>query len=263
MMRRVILSSILGVILFSTFMAENNQSYALTLSVIDDFDQPPNSFASPGGPFGPQSIFIDNISGPPDNTQREIFLEIFSPATSVTVDYNVNPSTLQAIWPDNSIQLELELEYSQVSPIKLGDVLEFQIQTIDNTSVGATIQLELEQLSLVSCTPITIPAGVGNPPIILPLDEVSCPGISLLDLEQVSNVYFLITTSGGPLAPGGQLILDSLSILALDSSSSVGGTSLPIDTTALLVSGAQSTSMWMIPVILAGIGITVFVLKRK
>jgi len=43
----------------------------------------------------------------------------------------------------------------------------------------------------------------------------------------------------------------------------VGGTFIPIDTSALLLAGVQSISMWMIPVILAGIGIGVFVIKRR
>jgi len=43
----------------------------------------------------------------------------------------------------------------------------------------------------------------------------------------------------------------------------IGGTFIPIDQTALLLAGVQSISMWMIPVILAGIGIGVFVIKRK
>jgi len=42
----------------------------------------------------------------------------------------------------------------------------------------------------------------------------------------------------------------------------VGGTSIPIDTTALLLAGVQSISMWMIP-ILAGIGIGVFMIIRR
>jgi len=45
--------------------------------------------------------------------------------------------------------------------------------------------------------------------------------------------------------------------------SPVGGTSIPIDQTALLLAGVQSVSMWMIPVVLAGIGIGVFVIKRR
>ena len=42
----------------------------------------------------------------------------------------------------------------------------------------------------------------------------------------------------------------------------VGGSLLPIDTTALLLAGAQSFS-WMIPVVLSGIGIGMFVVSRK
>jgi len=43
----------------------------------------------------------------------------------------------------------------------------------------------------------------------------------------------------------------------------IGGELLPLDTTALLLAGVQSVSMWMIPVVVAGIGIGVFVIKRR
>ena len=43
----------------------------------------------------------------------------------------------------------------------------------------------------------------------------------------------------------------------------IGGTFVPIDQSALLLAGAQSISMWMIPVVIAGIGIGVFVIKRR
>jgi len=42
----------------------------------------------------------------------------------------------------------------------------------------------------------------------------------------------------------------------------VGGQLLPIDTTALLLAGSQMTAAWMIPVIVAAIGIGI-VLARK
>ncbi len=42
----------------------------------------------------------------------------------------------------------------------------------------------------------------------------------------------------------------------------VGGTLIPLDTTSLLLAGAQSFS-WMIPVVLSGIGIGLFVVSRK
>ena len=44
--------------------------------------------------------------------------------------------------------------------------------------------------------------------------------------------------------------------------SAVGGTFVPLETTSLLVSGA-SANTWMIPVILAAIGIAVFVLRKN
>ena len=43
----------------------------------------------------------------------------------------------------------------------------------------------------------------------------------------------------------------------------VGGISIPIDNSALLLAGVQSVSMWMIPVVLAGAGIGIFVIKRR
>jgi len=43
----------------------------------------------------------------------------------------------------------------------------------------------------------------------------------------------------------------------------VGGFNVPIDTSSLLLAGVQSISMWMIPVVIAGIGIGIFVIKRR
>jgi len=43
----------------------------------------------------------------------------------------------------------------------------------------------------------------------------------------------------------------------------IGGTLIPIDTTTLLLAGVQSTSMWLIPVVAAGIAIGIFVIIRR
>ena len=43
----------------------------------------------------------------------------------------------------------------------------------------------------------------------------------------------------------------------------VGGSFVPIDQSALLLAGVQSISMWMIPVLLAGAGVGLFVIKRR
>jgi len=42
----------------------------------------------------------------------------------------------------------------------------------------------------------------------------------------------------------------------------VGGSLIPIDTTMVLVAGAQSTSAWMIPVIVAGIGFAIVIARK-
>lgn len=43
----------------------------------------------------------------------------------------------------------------------------------------------------------------------------------------------------------------------------VGGEIIPLNTTALLLAGVQSVSMWMIPVVISGAGIGVFVISRR
>jgi len=43
----------------------------------------------------------------------------------------------------------------------------------------------------------------------------------------------------------------------------IGGSNVPINTSALLLAGVQSISMWLIPVVIAGVGIGVFVIKRR
>jgi len=47
------------------------------------------------------------------------------------------------------------------------------------------------------------------------------------------------------------------------SSPTVGGSDVSINTSALLLAGVQSISMWMIPVVIAGAGIGLFVIKRR
>jgi len=75
------------------------------------------------------------------------------------------------------------------------------------------------------------------------------------DLYEISTVNGLasLVTSSGFLQVTGLTLVDI----------AVGGTYIPIDKTALLLAGVQSISMWMIPVVIAGVGIGVFVVIRK
>ncbi len=61
---------------------------------------------------------------------------------------------------------------------------------------------------------------------------------------------------------GGAFNANPNPIVQIPSICVVGGTVIPIDTTAMLLAGAQSTS-WMIPVILSGIGIGLFVFRKS
>jgi len=93
--------------------------------------------------------------------------------------------------------------------------------------------------------PTVIPAGS-----IIELN-IFCPGASFLGL------FF-----NNGLDVDGDGILD-FSKLSESVDNIIGGTLVPIDTTLLLLAGAQSISMWMIPVVAAGIGVGVFVIKRR
>jgi len=66
-----------------------------------------------------------------------------------------------------------------------------------------------------------------------------------------------------PFVPLDNLVLEKLCVPAFKSFPSVGGSMIPIDTTALLLAGVQSISMWMIPVVIACVGVSIFVVIRK
>jgi len=65
-----------------------------------------------------------------------------------------------------------------------------------------------------------------------------------------------ITTVIGPTEDG----LDAIAFFPVVA---VGGSDVSISTTSLLLAGVQSVSMWMIPVVLAGVVIGVFVISKR
>jgi len=69
----------------------------------------------------------------------------------------------------------------------------------------------------------------------------------------IKKVEFERVTASG-------VVFDDMEFCIIDSV--VGGTLIPLDTTALLLAGAQPTT-WMIPVVLSIIGIGLFVVSRK
>jgi len=72
--------------------------------------------------------------------------------------------------------------------------------------------------------------------------------VNLDDGTQLSETFYVEKRILNPTAPYDPI---------------VGGTFIPINTTALLLAQVQSISIWMIPVLAGGVGIGVFMIKRK
>jgi len=76
-----------------------------------------------------------------------------------------------------------------------------------------------------------------------------------------SEVLFTIDTNTGIITEIGPTVINIDAIAFIDERR-VGGEIIPIDTTSLILAGAQSFS-WMIPVVLSVLGIGLFVVSRK
>jgi len=89
----------------------------------------------------------------------------------------------------------------------------------------------------------------------LPWATTSLPPGNVWSQSSVSDMWFQLT--------GDIIIVDEFcDIFPDDPKCKVGGEFLPIDSTSLLVAGAQTFS-WMIPVVLSILGIGLFVVSRK
>ena len=93
--------------------------------------------------------------------------------------------------------------------------------------------------------------------VTLQLSATNSVGFRLKHTTESPNT--LMTLSSSESAQGPLLIIDFVA------DTIVGGTSLPLDTTASLVAGFNANSIWMIPTVLglAGAGFIIFKLKRK
>jgi len=92
-------------------------------------------------------------------------------------------------------------------------------------------------------------------------------GLFLVASRSTPGFYSL---TGGGVADFRGLTLDAGGVTAIYKGLAfnvdpivIGGTYIPIDQSALLLAGVQSISMWMIPVVISGIGIGIFVIKRR
>jgi len=151
-----------------------------------------------------------------------------------------------------------------------GNAMAFQGNTLFHNDLIALSTLN--QVTGIA-TPFALPTFAGFPPLNFPrvnaMDSNPTTGImfaSVNDGQQGGGPNYLATlnTATGVFTHIGQSAngLDGLAWQP-DQQQPIGGTLVPIDTTALLLASIQSISMWMIPVVAAGIVIGVFVIKRR
>jgi len=106
------------------------------------------------------------------------------------------------------------------------------------------------------------------------LDWVDFPNGVILDVTAVEDQQPIGTlsfdahsislqTSPFTVNCGGPPTCDVGFHLEIEKTIPIGGTLLPIDTTALLLAGAQMNAVWMIPVVAVGIGVGIYLVKRR
>jgi len=86
---------------------------------------------------------------------------------------------------------------------------------------------------------------------------VDSSGSAYVTGNTVSSDFPTANPIDGALAGGGDAFVTKIGELQI-----IGGTIIPIDTTSLLLVGAQSTASWMIPVIIAGVGIAIVITRK-
>jgi len=171
----------------------------------------------------------------------------------VMMNHAENSNDQDICWSKHVILPNNAGEITLVAPHCFENPLPANPQICPFGAIGAGISANcLALASLVSetvpsllLTPTVIPAGS-----VIELN-VFCPGSSFL------GIFF---NKGIDVDGDGTL---EFSKLTERTSDVIGGTLVPIDTTTLLLAGAQSISLWMIPVVAAGIGIAVFVINRR
>lgn len=161
--------------------------------------------------------------------------------------------------------------------------LEVMLLNLGNSGTSTDVTVEIYEgtpgsgilLGSSSTSVNPVPFGDGTIPVALTRFEFASPHIPLTP----GQPHFIqITSSGSADAwmancldgyPNGDAYIDNGIIPTCDFifityfwDHAVGGESLSVDSSALILAGAQSFS-WMIPVILSGIGIGLFVLTKS
>jgi len=204
-------------------------------------------------------IFIPSITGPPviDFAAFNGLEYVGATLYGTHISGPGGPSTLSILDPTTGASIP-------IGPTGVGPIAGLAYDTgpgIMYGIAGGPGPATLYTISLV--TGIALPVGVTTmqagslqfgPDGLLYAGGTGPDAGSVFIISSISGTSTLFGSTGSTLGITGLTLIESVAI---------GGTSLPIDTTALLLAGVQSISMWMIPVVIAGVGIGIFVIKRK
>lgn len=97
--------------------------------------------------------------------------------------------------------------------------------------------------------------------------DLSKPGLASLVVDPPSEFFLnvlevCIEVDGEPLLCPENEFVDLRIEFPLEELI-IGGEIIPIGTTSLLLAGAQNSAVWILPLVLAGVGLTVFHLRRN
>jgi len=164
----------------------------------------------------------------------------------------VPPTKFPLVWYVS----DADTTVSNLDGFEGGSIPMFLIDSVDSfggAGCGANCPLIFESMTL---------DGIWEPGETwhIILQDFTSPGALPQNLNSI-GVGFPSTASDLPSESSGSIVVEPFGGFF----DPVGGTVLPIDSTALLVAGAYTTASWMIPILVAGIGIglAVFTLKRN
>jgi len=206
------------------------------------------------------------------------------PVEGIGADLGFGPSNFELFSVYGSGTFSLFLD-SDPFLLDTDTVIERQgAANLPNIGDTDTIPIEIVELNLVSTSPITATFNGGMDPqlwdVEVQLFGSQTPGTMTITRTGPSSGTFDSILPVAPVFTFTQLsfpfnilqiqppefntVLTSTNTpWSLQTPSPIGGTYIPIDTSALLLAGVSSISMWMIPVVVVGIGIGIFVIKRR
>jgi len=222
------------------------------------------TFSSSGGPINDPVIFDEGIiqGGDPDLNGPDCV-----------------PGTCDGDWDVGNLAPDTVLDKMLIVQENGGDCDAFSCSPPDDRAAGGTITVDFQGTDICSWRTALIDIEGPNDPelgdfkfFLTGFGQVA--SIAFEDLgglgtlgDNSANTFNTITSAGlGSSFDKVEIIFDgsgAVDNITFQECDVIGGHGKIMDKTSLLVSGAQLTSSWMIPLLVSSIGIGVFVVTRK